>query len=247
MHLRAEAFGLPVVAWSRSLTAEAARLLGVQRMESARSKWRRRRHRQRARRAQRADPRTDRRGVLRRDAAGRILHQHVARRSGGSGGAGARRSRRRAFAPGWTSSPKEPAGGAGEFADEIVKLPGVYGTHHIGASTEQAQEAIAAETVRIIRTFKETRQGAERSQPGAHHSRDLRAGGPSSGSPGVLAGVLDAIRAAEINVQEMENIIFEGAQAAVARINLEQKPDAGVIEQIRSGSRHIIEIGVITL
>ena len=39
--------------------------------------------------------------------------------------------------------------------------------------------------------------------------------------PGVLAGVLDAIRAAEINVQEMENIIFEGAQAAVARIHLE--------------------------
>ena len=29
-------------------------------------------------------------------------------------------------------------------------LPNVYGTHHIGASTEQAQEAIAAETVRIV-------------------------------------------------------------------------------------------------
>ena len=45
--------------------------------------------------------------------------------------------------------------------------------------------------------------------------------------PGVLAGVLDAIRAAEINVQEMENIIFEGAQAAVARIHLETAPGAG--------------------
>jgi D-3-phosphoglycerate dehydrogenase len=44
----------------------------------------------------------------------------------------------------------------GEFADEIVKEPGVYGTHHIGASTDQAQEAIAAETVRIVRMFKET-------------------------------------------------------------------------------------------
>ena len=50
----------------------------------------------------------------------------------------------------------EPSGGAGEFADDIVKLPGVYGTHHIGASTDQAQEAIAAETVRIVRTFQET-------------------------------------------------------------------------------------------
>src|SRR5688572_31495817 len=35
-------------------------------------------------------------------------------------------------------------------------IPGVVGTHHIGASTDQAQEAIAAETVRIAREYKET-------------------------------------------------------------------------------------------
>ncbi|HYN07073.1 MAG TPA: NAD(P)-dependent oxidoreductase [Vicinamibacterales bacterium] len=50
----------------------------------------------------------------------------------------------------------EPASASGEFADTIVQEPGVYGTHHIGASTDQAQEAIAAETVRIVRTFKDT-------------------------------------------------------------------------------------------
>ena len=36
------------------------------------------------------------------------------------------------------------------------RLPGVIGTHHIGASTDQAQEAIAAETVRIVREFRDT-------------------------------------------------------------------------------------------
>jgi len=50
----------------------------------------------------------------------------------------------------------EPASSTGEFEDAIVKLPNVYGTHHIGASTNQAQEAVAAEAVRIIQTFKET-------------------------------------------------------------------------------------------
>src|SRR4029077_1372084 len=40
----------------------------------------------------------------------------------------------------------EPTGATGEFTDPIVALPAVYGTHHIGASTDQAQEAIAAET-----------------------------------------------------------------------------------------------------
>ena len=53
---------------------------------------------------------------------------------------------------------KEPEGSAGLFEDPIVKLSNVYGTHHIGASTEQAQESIAAETVRIIRVFKESGQ-----------------------------------------------------------------------------------------
>jgi D-3-phosphoglycerate dehydrogenase len=46
----------------------------------------------------------------------------------------------------------EPTAATGAFTDDIVQLPGVYGTHHIGASTDQAQEAIAAETLRIVRT-----------------------------------------------------------------------------------------------
>src|SRR5262249_2658655 len=50
----------------------------------------------------------------------------------------------------------EPAGGVGTVADRIFELDGVIGTHHIGASTEQAQEAIAEETVRIIREYART-------------------------------------------------------------------------------------------
>lgn len=50
----------------------------------------------------------------------------------------------------------EPAGATGEFESALIGLPNVYGTHHIGASTQQAQEAIAAETVRIVGMFKDT-------------------------------------------------------------------------------------------
>ena len=50
----------------------------------------------------------------------------------------------------------EPSAATGAFSDPLVSLPNVYGTHHIGASTDQAQDAIAAETVRIVRTFNET-------------------------------------------------------------------------------------------
>ena len=142
---------------------------------------------------------------------------------------------------------QEPAGGAGEFTDEIGKAPSVYGTHHIGASTDQAQEAIAAETVRIVRTFKETGK--------VPNVVNLAKATPATCAlivrhldrPGVLASVLDAISAARINVQEMENIVFEGAEAAVARINLERAPASGVLNEIRASNPNILEVGLIHL
>ena len=131
----------------------------------------------------------------------------------------------------------EPTAATGPFADDIVQLPGVYGTHHIGASTDQAQEAIAAETVRIVRTFKETGRvpnvvNLARRTPATHmlvvRHRDR---------PGVLAHVFGEIRAAGLNVQETENVIFEGAQAAVARINLDGAPADGTVAAVRCQCR----------
>jgi len=52
--------------------------------------------------------------------------------------------------------PDEPSASSGPFTAPLVELPNVYGTHHIGASTDQAQEAIAAETVRIVKSFKDS-------------------------------------------------------------------------------------------
>ncbi len=50
----------------------------------------------------------------------------------------------------------EPAASDKEFNDPVVKVPQVYGTHHVGASTEQAQTAVAEEVLRIVRTYAET-------------------------------------------------------------------------------------------
>ncbi len=141
----------------------------------------------------------------------------------------------------------EPTAATGAFADTIVSLPGVYGTHHIGASTDQAQEAIAAEAVRIVRTFKETGKvpnvvNLARKSPATHRlvvrHRDR---------PGVLAHVFDRLRDAQINVQETENIVFEGAEAAVARINLDGAPTAAVLGTIKAGHADILELQLIGL
>jgi D-3-phosphoglycerate dehydrogenase / 2-oxoglutarate reductase len=141
----------------------------------------------------------------------------------------------------------EPAAATGEMADPLLALPGVYGTHHIGASTDQAQEAIAAETVRIVRTFAET--GAvpnvvnlARQTPATHRlvvrHRDR---------PGVLAHVFEHLRAAHVNVQETENVVFEGAEAAVARINLDHEPAPELLEEIRSGNPDVLDLQLIAL
>lgn len=44
----------------------------------------------------------------------------------------------------------------GEWASETVRTPGVYATHHTGAATDQAQNAVAEETVRIVKVLRAT-------------------------------------------------------------------------------------------
>jgi D-3-phosphoglycerate dehydrogenase len=140
----------------------------------------------------------------------------------------------------------EPTAGTGEYRDPLVGLPDVYGTHHIGASTEQAQEAIAAETVRIVTAFKQTGKVPNcvnlATRTPATHLLVVR----HRDRPGVLAHVFDQLREAAINVQETENVIFDGAQAAVARIHLDRQPDAGVLGRI-SGHRDVLRVQLVAL
>jgi D-3-phosphoglycerate dehydrogenase len=141
----------------------------------------------------------------------------------------------------------EPASAAGEFHDDLIGLPGVYGTHHIGASTEQAQEAIAAETVRIIRSFKETGKvpnvvNLAKRTPATHmlvvRHRDR---------PGVLAHVFNNLRRDNLNVQETENIVFDGAEAAVARINLDGAPSTSLCDRIKAENTDVLDLQVVQL
>jgi len=141
----------------------------------------------------------------------------------------------------------EPATATGEMNDPLVSLPGVYGTHHIGASTDQAQEAIAAETVRIVRTYLQTGHVPNvvnlcRKTPASHmlvvRHRDR---------PGVLAHVFEHLRAGNLNVQETENVVFEGAEAAVARINLDDAPAPALLDQIRAGNPDVLDLQLIAL
>ena len=142
---------------------------------------------------------------------------------------------------------KEPALATADFEDELVRSPNVYGTHHIGASTDQAQEAIAAETVRIIRSYKETGRVPNvvnlAVRTPATHMLVVR----HKDRPGVLAHVFDHLRRDNLNVQETENIVFEGAEAAVARINLDGAPSAALCDRIKTQNVDVLDLQVVTL
>ena len=243
---RAKAFGMPVVAWSRSLTNEKAAELGVEKMETPLEV------------ARAADIvsvhvalKPDTRMLVGPDffrsmregayfintSRGEVVDQ----------GALVEAIKSKGIRAGLDVFAIEPTSAVAEFTDPIANEARVYGTHHIGASTDQAQEAIAAETVRIIQSFKETGQVPNVVNLAAHTPATHRLVVRHRDRPGVLAQVLDAIKAEQINVQEMENIVFEGAEAAVARINLDKAPSQATLERLRGSNEDIIELDLLTL
>ena len=113
----------------------------------------------------------------------------------------------------------EPAGGEGEFTSELAAHPNVVGTHHIGASTQQAQDATSAGTVDVIEAYRT-----------GDPVNCVNVAGTRMGSAtitirhfdrvGVLAAALQVLRRADINVQTMENKVFQGSNAAMAIIDV---------------------------
>lgn len=128
----------------------------------------------------------------------------------------------------------EPSGGEGSYDGSLRELPGVYCTHHIGASTDEAQEAIAHETVRIVREYKTSGVAPNvvnvQRAANATHVMIVR----HLDRVGVLAHVLGVLKDENVNVQEMENIVLGGAQAAIAQIALDKDLPDSAIAMIKS-------------
>jgi len=127
----------------------------------------------------------------------------------------------------------EPEGKTGEVSSKLQNNPNIYVTHHIGASTEQAQDAVAQETVNIIKHFVHSGvidHWVNRAKiTDAHFQLVVK----HYDKPGVLASVLEIIRSGNINIEEIENIIFEGGVAACCTMKLKMAATADMLKKIK--------------
>jgi len=243
---RAKAFDMTVLAWSRSLTDEKAAELGVNRAATIDELISRcdvvslhvaynleTRHLLSAERIAKLKPGA----IVLNTSRGPVVDNAALAEALKTG-------RVRAGLDVYENEPKE---GKGEFTDVLANVPNWVGTHHIGASTDQAQRATADEAVRIIETFVKTGNvencvNYAKRTPAAYelivrHYDKM----------GVLTGILNDLRASKINAQGVHNIIFEGAKAAVAKIQLDTRPSQETLNKISMRKDEIIHVELVKL
>ncbi len=236
---RAQAFGMPVVAWSRSLTPEKAELMEGEYAGSVEEV------------ASKCDilsvhlalkPET--RGIISADVLSKLkdgaFFINTARAEVVDEEALYKELKSGRIKAGLDVFSEEPEQKKGEVKSRFQELDNVYITHHIGASTQQAQVAVAMDAVDIVRGY--IQEGYVRNWLNRCRQNDV----PWQlivrhyDKPGVLANVLAELKTAGINAQEMENVIFDGKLTACCTIQLDVRPDDAVIDAINKRHDEVI-------
>ncbi len=250
--LRARAFGLNVVGWSKSLTASRAADLGITHARSLEEL------------AQKSDILTihmalnDRtRGIVSAKVFGALpkhaIFLNMARADLVDFAAMREAVKSRGLRCAIDVYPDEPKGKEGKdtYENDLFSPPEsadrgfIYGTPHIAASTDQAQLAIAAETVRVVRSFL-----LEAHVPNvinvttsvAHFQMVIR----MVDKVGTLANVLAVLKRHDINVEEVANTVFEGGGASCAKLRIVSRPSEACLREVRA-FEEVLHIDVVTL
>lgn len=241
---RARAFGMSVLAWSRSLTDARAEEIGVKRVSTIEEL------------AARCDV-VSVHLALTKETHGLVGESVFAAMKHGGLFLNTSRAEvvdstallyaldNKGIRAGLDVFPDEPPGNEGAFNSPLASHPSVYGTHHIGASTDESQEAVGDEVCSIIETFRD--HGRVRNvvnalvRSAATHRVTVR----HRDEVGVLAAVLGVLREGNINVQEMENVVFPGG-AAIARIFVSMAPAASELERLTALGA-VLDVSVVAL
>ena len=136
----------------------------------------------------------------------------------------------------------EPKAGTSQFNSSLASHPRVVGSHHIGASTKQAQDATSNGTIEVIEGYRNgevincVNMATSRIGTASITVRHFD-------QVGVLAEVFRVLRNAKINVQTVKNNVFLGANSAVAVLDVSGELTPEIYEELR-GLEHVIQIQV---
>ena len=139
----------------------------------------------------------------------------------------------------------EPGSGQGSWDSPLARHPDVVATHHIGASTEQAQRAVAAGVTEIVDAFV---AGEARHCVNLDPSRlgSVTLTVRHLDRVGVLAEVLVLLRSTGLNVEHMENRVFRGGRAAVASIDVAGQTSETLLAALRE-IPHVLGVSQVEL
>ena len=143
--------------------------------------------------------------------------------------------------------PNEPDSRDGVYSHPILQSKLVYATPHIGASTDEAQIAIANETVRILRRFLTQGEVPNVVNISATSWARYQLVVRHVDKVGALANVLGVLKRHGINVQELDNTVFEGGRAACAKIRLASRPSDTSLQEIMAFDGEVLHVDLVTL
>lgn len=246
---RAKAFGLHTVAWSRSLSPARAQELGIGHAPSLQDL------------AARSDiltlhlALTDRtRGIVSKKIFDTMKPHSIFINTARAGlvdhPAMLDAVKNRALRVGLDVYPDEPRGALEYpndlFAPATADAGFIYGTPHISSSTDQAQLAVAMETVRVIRCF--LLEGSVPNVVNVSHATLARFQLVirMQDKIGTFANVLGVIKRHGINIEEVTNHIFEGGTAACAKLRVLTRPSEACLKEIKAFDE-VLHVDVVTL
>ena len=143
--------------------------------------------------------------------------------------------------------PAEPQVRSGTYDHPVLHAGLIYATPHIGASTDEAQHAIANETVHILRAFLTKGEVPNVVNISVSSWAKYQVVVRHIEKTGALAHVLSVLKRHGIHVQELDNTVFEGGRAACAKIRVETRPSEACLTEIMAFSSEILHVDLVSL
>ena len=140
----------------------------------------------------------------------------------------------------------EPRESPAPFASPLLAAAHLVATPHIGASTRQAQRAVAEDVAHIVRCFL-----TEENVPNvmnvcvaspARYVVVLR----QLDKVGALANTLAVFKRHGINIEEISNTVFDGARATCTKLRISARPSDACLQEI-SAFEEVLHVDVVPM